>query len=138
MTAVQEKKADKKKPVGTSVERMVATQTGPPQPEPKPPTPPKPGDTDFDWSAEYPGEKVFTYTTDDGATIGLAAISKKRQPSIGFMRKTRRKPEFEQILDMLEFIASDNALTVADEWDSEQLVVMWEKWTSWNLANAGE
>ena len=134
MTAVAEpKKKDKK------ADDVLALEESPNAEKPAPEKPsPEPGDADFDWAAEYPGEKVFTYTTDDGVTIGLAAISKKRQPSIGFMRKTRRKPEFEQILDMLEFIASDNALTVADEWTSEQLVLMWEKWTEWNLANAGE
>ena len=136
MTAVAEPKKAKKRDVvdepGLSVGLVEETDTV------ESTEPPKPGDADFDWTKEYPGEKVFTYTTDDGVTIGLAAISKKRQPSIGFMRKTRRKPEFEQILDMLEFIASDNALTVADEWTSEQLVLMWEKWTEWNLANAGE
>lgn len=100
---------------------------------------PKPGEPDFDWSADYPGEQVFVYTKPNSeVTVGLAAISKKRQPSIGFMRESRRKPEFEQVLDMLELVASDNALAVVDSWTAEELLLMWNERTEWNQTHAGE
>jgi hypothetical protein len=100
--------------------------------------PAKAGEPGYDWSVQYPGEKVFSWTADDGTIVGLAAISEKRQPSIGFMRETRRKPDFEQTLDMVEFVASDDALAIIDGWTATQLVEMWNKWTEWNKTNAGK
>lgn len=99
--------------------------------------PAKAGEPGYDWSDDYPGEKVFTYTH-DGVTVGLAAISPKRQPSIGFLRQARKQPEFEQVLDMVEFIASDTALALIDGWVPTDLINMFEKWSEWNRSNAGE
>lgn len=101
-------------------------------------TPPKAGEPGFDWSTQYPGEKVFVYTDPNDVTVGLAAISKKRQPSIGFLRRTRKKPEFEQVLDMMEFIACDAALAIVDGWVPTDLVDLFEQWSEWNKTNAGE
>lgn len=135
MTAVAEHKVKKPK---TTVEKMQAiAEADSVVAEIYANTPAKPGESGFDWSGEYPGEKVFVYTA-DGVSVGLAAISKKRQPSIGFLRATRKKPEFEQVLDMLEFIASDTALALVDDWVPTDLLAMFEDWSDWNRANAGE
>lgn len=110
---------------------------------------PKPGDKGFDWQAEYPDEKVFVWTTpkdqksnrgDDigGQTIGLAAISKKRQPSVGFLRRVRHKQEFDQVVDMIEMVASDAALALMDEWNPSDLQDMFEHWNEWSHTTAGE
>lgn len=98
---------------------------------------PTPGEPGYDWQALYPGEKVFTYTH-DGITIGLAAISEKRQPSIGFLRAARKQPEFEQVLDMVEFISCPEALELVDAWVPTDLIAVFEKWSEWNRTNAGE
>lgn len=146
MTAVVEpKKKHKKDDVtlddGVATEELATEST--PAPDPKP------GEPGFDWAKQYPGESVFVYLTpEDQETtdgdpcgdveIGLAAISEKRQPSIGFLRDSRRKPEFEQTLDMLELVASDDALSLVDSWKPGDLIVMWNKWTDWNKTNAGK
>lgn len=112
-------------------------------------SPPTVGEPGFDWQAQYPGESVFRYITPEdqvttkgepcsGVEVGLAAISEKRQPSIGFLRDSRRKPEFEQTLDMLELVASDDALSLVDDWKANDLIIMWNKWTEWNKTNAGK
>ena len=139
MTAVAEKKKDKKADVevldnGTIViteETATDGHRAPVLPDPKP------GEPGFDWQSLYPGEKVFTYTHDD-VTVGLAAISKQRQPSIGFLRSSRRKDEFEQVLDMVEFVTCPEALAILDDWVPTDLLTMWEKWSEWNRSSTGE
>lgn len=116
-------------------------------PEPKPKA--EPGVKGFDWQAEYPDEKVFVYTTPadqkdnrgntiGGQTIGLAAISEKRQPSVGFLRRVRHKQEFDQVVDMIEMVASDAALTLMDEWNPSDLQKLFEQWNEWSQTTAGE
>jgi hypothetical protein len=116
-------------------------------PEPKPKA--EPGAKGFDWAAEYPDEKVFVYTTPadqrdnrgnaiGGQTIGLAAISEKRQPSVGFLRRVRHKQEFDQVVDMIEMVASDAALTLMDEWNPSDLQKLFEQWNEWSQTTAGE
>jgi hypothetical protein len=68
----------------------------------------------------------------------LAAVSEKRQPSIGFLRATRKMPQFEQVLDMVEFIASPAALELVDKWVPTDLIEMFEQWSEWNKTAAGE
>lgn len=108
-----------------------------------------PGDKDFDWQAEYPDEKVFVYTapksqttnrgnTIGGQTIGLAAISGQRQPSVGFLRRVRHKQEFDAVVDMIELVASDNALLLIDEWNPSDLQLLFEQWNEWQQTTAGE
>jgi hypothetical protein len=99
--------------------------------------PPQPGEPGYDWQQEYPGEKVFTYTHDD-VTVGFAAISKKRQPTIGFLMDARKQPEFEQVLDMVEFITCPAALAIVREWVPTDLIGAFEAWSEWNRTNAGE
>jgi hypothetical protein len=110
---------------------------------------PKPGEKGFDWQADYPDEQVFVYTTPadqvdtTGAnlgriTVGLAAISEKRQPSVGFLRRVRMKPEFDQVLDMIEIVASDNALELIDRWRPTDLQALFEEWSEWSNTSAGE
>lgn len=112
---------------------------------------PKPvlGDKDYDWQQEYPDEDVFLYTTPaeqvttkgdpcSGVTIGLAAISEKRQPSVGFLRSVRRKPEFDQVLDMIEIVACDKALELMDPWKPTDLQNLFEKWSEWSNTTAGK
>jgi hypothetical protein len=110
---------------------------------------PLPGEKGFDWEAEYPGEKVMVYTTPKdqktnrgnpigGQTIGLAAIGEKRQPSVGFLRRVRHKQEFDQVVDMIELVASDNALLLLDEWNPSDLQLLFEAWNEWVQTTAGE
>lgn len=108
-----------------------------------------PGAKDFDWQAEYPGEKVLVYTAPKGQktnrgndiggqTIGLAAIGPKRQPSVGFLRRVRHKQEFDAVVDMIELVASDNALLLIDEWNPSDLQLLFEQWNEWQQTTAGE
>jgi hypothetical protein len=117
------------------------------KPEPKPE--PKPGDKGFDWQAEYPDEQVFTYIVPAGVKdnrgndiggqkIGLAAIGPKRQPSVGFLRRVRHKQEFDQVVDMIEMVASDAALSLMDEWNPSDLQDLFEQWNEWAHTTAGE
>jgi hypothetical protein len=110
---------------------------------------PVPGDKRYDWTQDYPDEDVFTYTTPSdqvtttgepcgGVTIGLAAISQKRQPSVGFLRSVRRKPEFDQVLDMIEIVACDNALDLMDPWRPTDLQALFEQWSEWSNTTAGK
>lgn len=110
---------------------------------------PAPGEKGYDWQAQYPDERVFVYRTPKdqktnkgeplgGVTIGLAAISEKRQPSVGFLRRVRRKPEFDQVLDMIEVVACDAALDLLDEWRPTDLQNMFEEWSEWSNTSAGE
>jgi hypothetical protein len=110
---------------------------------------PEPGDKRFDWQAEYPDEQVFVYTTPKdqkdnrgnpvgGQTVGLAAIGPKRQPSVGFLRRVRHKQEFDQVVDMIELVASDAALTLLDEWNPSDLQNLFEQWNEWSHTTAGE
>lgn len=102
-----------------------------------PPVPAEPGEAGYDWQPHYPGEKVFVHTH-DGITVGLAAISEKRQPTIGFLREARKQPEFEQVLDMVEFISCPEALALVDKWVPTDLISVFEKWSDWNRTSAGE
>jgi hypothetical protein len=113
------------------------------------PTPKLPGEKGFDWQAEYPDEKVFVYTTPKdqktnrgnpigSQTIGLAAIGPARQPSVGFLRRVRHKQEFDQVVDMIELVASDNALALLDEWNPSDLQLLFEQWNEWQQTTAGE
>jgi hypothetical protein len=108
-----------------------------------------PGDKGYDWQAEYPDEDVFVYTVpkgvndnhgDDigGQTIGLAAIGPKRQPSVGFLRRVRHKQEFDQVVDMIEMVASPAALSLLDEWNPSDLQNLFEQWNEWAQTTAGE
>lgn len=110
---------------------------------------PIPGDKGYDWKQDYPGERVFRYTTPKdqkttqgdscgGKVVGLAAISEKRQPSVGFLRAVRRKPEFDQVLDMIEIVACDKALALIDEWRPTDLQALFEQWSEWSNTSAGE
>lgn len=110
---------------------------------------PAPGEKGFDWQAEYPDEQVYVYTTPKdqtdtkgnpigGQTVGLAAISGQRQPSVGFLRRVRHRQEFDQIVDMIELVASDAALTVIDEWKPTDLQDLFEQWSAWSKTAAGE
>lgn len=110
---------------------------------------PVPGDKGYDWNAEYPDERVLRYVTPKdlktargepfgGRVIGLAAISEKRQPEVGFLRQVRRKPEFDQVLDMIEMVASDAALSLIDKMRPTDLQNMFEEWSEWSNTSAGE
>jgi hypothetical protein len=110
---------------------------------------PKPGEKGFDWEAEYPDERVFVYTTPKdqkdnsgndigGQVVGLAAISEKRQPSFGFLRRVRRKQEFDQVVDMIEMVASEAALSLMDEWNPSDMQDLFEQWNEWSTTTAGE
>lgn len=145
--------AAKSQELGT-LEKLAAVQAGPEsvtngakvngsKPEPVP------GDKGYDWQAEYPDERVMRYTTPKdmktargepfgGRVIGLAAISEKRQPEVGFLRQVRRKPEFDQVLDMIEMVASDAALTLIDKMRPTDLQNMFEEWSEWSNTSAGE
>lgn len=156
MTAVAEPTKKTKKAKGQTWVFETATDgqetpapEGTPLPESEVPLPAEPGEPGFDWQAEYPGERVFIYTTPDGMTtskgepyggivFGLAGISEKRQPDIDFIRETRRKDQFSQVLDMLELVACDDALAVVGPMKSADLVEMWDQWSEWNKTAAGE
>lgn len=156
MTATKAKKRAQGAPAQevngqSSVDRMVAAQKGPQSvingdgEKPKP----VPGAKGFDWQAEYPDEHVFVYTVPadvkdnrgnniGGQRVGLAAIGPKRQPSVGFLRRVRHKREFDQVVDMIEMVASDAALSLLDEWNPSDLQDLFEQWNEWAHTTAGE
>lgn|GEM_PF-3377876 len=104
---------------------------------PEPPAA-QPGDPGFDWQTEYPGEEVFVFTAADGRTVGLAALNDKRRPKPGVLRKLRLQNAVEQMWFVLERVASEKALEVSDDFDDEDYGGMFEAWSQWNQAIAGE
>lgn len=88
--------------------------------EPKPT--PKPGEKDFDWQAEYPGEKIYIYTVPDtakksvsgkqspiGLTIGLAALTEDRAPNPGEMKEAEEIGGFKPMWVFIDCVTSPAA-----------------------------
>lgn len=140
MTQVAEPKQKKSK--ASDVETLdngtiVITDTLDLEPEPDKPAA-KPGEPGFDWTAEYEDEDVFVYTATTGVTVGLAAMSDKRRPKPGTLRKLRFQPQVEQMWFVLETVSSPAALEVSDEFDDKDYSQMWEQWSEWSNTSAGE
>lgn len=149
MTATKAKKRAQAAPAQEANGQSTNGSGGVPLPESEVPRPAEPGDPGFDWQAEYPDEKVFVYTVPadvkdnrgnniGGQRVGLAAIGPKRQPSVGFLRRVRHKREFDQVVDMIEMVASDAALSLLDEWNPSDLQDLFEQWNEWAHTTAGE
>lgn len=146
MTAVAEpKKATRKKATKaakpmTTAEKMAATSAPPPpdatRTAPRPAV--NPGEAGYDWSADYPGEKVYVFTASTGATVGLAAVGPKRKFKPGELRKIRHLPNVEQMFFVIERVASPNALAISDEFDDEDYSNMFAQWSEWANTTAGE
>jgi hypothetical protein len=132
VTAVAEHKVKKAKGSVETLDNGAIVIT-----EEKPKAPPKLGEPGF-WEAEYPGEDVFVYTAEDGTTVGLAAMSDKRRPKPGVLRKLRHQPPVEQMWFVIEQVASPAALEVSDEFDDKDYSKMFEEWSDWSNTSAGE
>ena len=99
----------------------------------------RPGDPGYDWSKDYEGEEVFTYTLPDGRTVGLAAIGDQRRFTIGEIRRATRMNEVQQVMQVLEKISSPNALAIIDELeDDSDFRDMMDAWTEWMKTSVGE
>ena len=101
-------------------------------------TPPRAGSPEFDWQAEYPDEKVYVYTAEDGTTVGLAAMVGHRKPKSGFLRQLRKAPAMEQMWTILELVMSPLALAVSDEFEDEDYANMYTGWSEWSKTAVGE
>ncbi len=116
---------------------MTAAKKAPAKRVPKPPA--RPGDKDYDWSADYPGEEFFVYTTTDGKrTVGLAALGPKRKFKPGDIRKSLHLNEIQQTFMVVEKIASPNALAVSDDFEDGEYKAMMDAWTEWTNTSQGE
>ena len=100
--------------------------------------PAQPGDSNYDWSKEYPGEEVFTYTLPNGKLVGLAALSETRKFTIGEIRRGAKMNEVQQVLQTLEKIACPAALDIVDECDDAQFSDLMFAWAEWLNTSMGE
>lgn len=100
---------------------------------------PQPGEPGYDWSQDYPDEKVFVYETlDTDRTVGLAALGPNRKFKPGELRKVRHLPEVDQMFLVIERVASPNALAVSDDFDDADYGRMFQQWSEWANTTAGE
>jgi hypothetical protein len=136
MTAVQQtpkKRAPRKKKVSTD-EVAADHLNGKTTPEeavaalhvvkPKP----KPGEKDFDWAAEYPGERCWVYTSPAGLTVGLTALGPTRQPKPGKLRRLHHEGGLSVMWHFIELVSSPNSLLVQEELESDEYNNMLRGW----------
>lgn len=104
----------------------------------EPPVELRPGDPEYDWQAQYPGERVFVYTASTGRTVGLAALEGLRKPPVGVMRKLAKADPLVQVWTVVEWISSEAAMAVSDEFMEDDYTAMYEQWAKWSRTSAGE
>lgn len=119
-----------------SLEIAAAADDAEPTAEPEPVL--KPGDPEYDWQAQYPGERVFVYTASTGKTVGLAELGGKRKPNMGALRRLRKADHMDQMWTVLEWVASPAALSVSDQFDDVDYGQMFEQWSEWSKTSVGE
>lgn len=98
----------------------------------------QPGDPNFNWDKDYAGEDYFLCELEDGRTVGLAAIGKKRKLKIGDLRRMKNMNEISQLMVLIEKIASPNALTIIDELDDVEFKALMDEWTAQMQTSVGE
>lgn len=98
----------------------------------------EPGSPGFDWQLEYPGEEVFVFTATDGTTVGMAALTGDRKPSLGVLRKLRKSSYLDQMWTTLEWVSSAAALAISDEFPEKDYAAMFEAWSEFSRTSAGE
>lgn len=98
----------------------------------------EPGSAEFDWQLEYPGERVFVFTSSTGVTVGMAALVGARKPSMGVLRTLRKTHYLDQMWTTLEWVSSPAALAISDEFSEEDYAAMFDAWSTWSRTSAGE
>lgn len=110
--------------------------------EPVPPAddvaPAKPGDPDFDWSVEYPGEKFMVYTAKSGVTVGLAAMTEARKPTMRELKRILQKDQLQQMFETVERITTPAALDIAEGFKESDYTKMLDEWSEWSNTTMGE
>jgi hypothetical protein len=89
---------------------------------------PKPGAADYDWQAEYPGEEVYVFTSEDGLTIGLTKLGPNRKPKPGKLRTYHRQGGMSVMWYFIELVSSPTALTLQEELEDEDYTKMLRGW----------
>ncbi|MFA4083682.1 hypothetical protein ONA92_18460 [Mycobacteroides salmoniphilum] len=98
----------------------------------------EPGSAEFDWQLEYPGERVFVFTSSTGVTVGMAALVGARKPSMGVLRTLRKTHYLDQMWTTLEWVSSPAALAISDEFSEADYAEMFDAWSTWSRTSAGE
>lgn len=98
----------------------------------------KPGEVGFDWATEYPGEKFMVYTAKSGVTVGLAAMTDERKPTMGELKRILQKDQLQQMFETVERITSPAALEIAEGFKEPDYTAMLDEWTEWSQTTMGE
>lgn len=98
----------------------------------------QPGDPDFDWAEQYPGEKFYVYTAKSGVTVGLAAMSEERKPTMGELEEILQKDQLRQMFETVARIASPEALRIAKGFKESDYTKMLDEWSAWSNTTLGE
>lgn len=85
--------------------------------------------------AEPKREDVFTYTTEADITVTLPPF-KKAKP--GVLRKARKLDQVDQFFTILESMASDEALAVIDDLESDEFQELQRAWFEHSGIDLGE
>lgn len=104
---------------------------------------PKPGEKDFDWSAEYPGEEVFVFTSSEGTTIGLTMLGPTRKPKPGKLARFERESEngsggIKVLWYFLGLVSSPASLRLQEELEEEDYSAMCRQWAEFAGIELGE
>ena len=89
----------------------------------------KPGAADYDWQDEYPGEEVYTFTSDGGLTIGLTKLNATtRKPKPGKLRTYHREGGMSVMWYFIELVSSKNSLKLQEELEEDDYTKMLRGW----------
>lgn len=127
---VAEPKVKKLKPPVDQVDTVEVAQA--------PLIPPKPGEPGFDWSQEYEGEKFMVYTAKTGVSVGLAAMTEDRKPTMGELEEILQKDQLRQMFETVARIASPEALKIAKGFKESDYTKMLDEWSVWSNTTLGE
>lgn len=100
--------------------------------------PAKPGEPGFDWASEYPDEKFMVYTAKSGVTVGLAAMTEARKPTMRELKQILQKDQLQQMFETVERITSPAALDIAEGFKESDYTAMLDEWTEWSNTTMGE
>jgi len=100
--------------------------------------PAKPGEPGYDWAQDYPDEKFMVYTAKSGVTVGLAAMTEDRKPTMRELKQILQKDQLQQMFETVERITSPAALDIAEGFKESEYMKMLDEWTEWSNTTVGE
>lgn len=100
--------------------------------------PAKPGEPGYDWAEQYPNEKFMVYTAKSGVTVGLAAMTEDRKPTMRELKQILQKDQLQQMFETVERITSPAALDIAEGFKESDYTSMLDEWTEWSNTTMGE